>query len=138
MDNKMIALIIVVVLIIAGGAYYFGTMSNPTNNTVNNTTNTTTNTTYNTHNSTDHKNDTPTNNTPDLKISAKKAQEIAIGSAQELGEHNDTAGTPTLYKWTQNTKHTWVWHVPLYDAKTGASDGAMDIDAMTGVVIMNE
>jgi len=55
-----------------------------------------------------------------------------------LGGENDTAGTPTLFKWTQNKLHTWVWHVPLYDATTKKSAGAMDVDAITGEVIMNE
>lgn len=133
----MIALI-VVVLIIAGGAYYVGTMSNPATNTTVVANNTTNDTNYKTQESIDQKNITSKNDTPNIKISAKEAQQIAIGTAQELGGENDTAGTPTLYKWTKNNLHTWAWNVPLYDAKTKKSAGSLDVDAMTGKVIMNE
>ncbi len=125
-------------IVVAAGAYYLGTMSAPVTNTTVSTDNTSDNATNYNHDINKHKNATKKNETPDIKISATKAQQIAIGSAQELGGENDTAGTPTLFKWTENNKHTWVWHVPLYDAKTKKSAGAMDVDAMTGVVIMNE
>lgn len=137
MDNKIIALIAVIILIIAGGAYILGTQSGPTNTTLA-TNNTTSNINTTTDNKTGQKNDTKQNSTVNVKISAKEAQKIAIGTAQELGGENDTAGTPTLYKWTKNNLHTWVWNVPLYDAKTKKSAGSLDVDAMTGEVIMNE
>lgn len=140
MDSKMIALIIVLIIVIAGAAYFMGTQnSNTPALAVNNITNTTKDMNNTIHDSSKHKNDTKQNTTPtDLKISASKAQQIAIGSAKELGGENDTAGTPTLFMWTGKTKHTWVWHVPLFDAKTKKSAGSMDVDAYTGEVIMNE
>lgn len=139
MDSKIIAIFVVIVIVVAAGAYYLGTMSTPTRNTTVSTNNTTGNATnHQNHDINKHKNTTKKNETPAVKISASKAQEIAIGSARELGGEDDIAGTPTLFKWTQNKLHTWAWHVPLYDAKTKKSAGALDIDAMTGAVIMNE
>ncbi|HML05882.1 MAG TPA: hypothetical protein VK426_08930 [Methanobacterium sp.] len=140
MDNKIVAVIIIVLLIIIGAAYVLGTQnSNTPDINVNNSSNTTQDINKAIHDSTKHKNDTKQNTTPtNLKISAAQAQQIAIGAAQELGGENDTAGTPTLFKWTGKTKHTWVWDVPLYDAVTKKSAGSMDVDAMTGEVIMNE
>lgn len=140
MDNKIVAVIIIVLLIIVGAAYVLGTQnSNTPALTVNNSTNITNEIDKAVHDSTKHKNDTKQNTTPsNLKISAAQAQQIAIGAAQELGGENDTAGTPTLFKWTANTRHTWVWDVPLFDATTKKSAGSMDVDAMTGEVVMNE
>jgi hypothetical protein len=132
-DRKIIALVIIVLIVLVTGVYIFATQ-NTSNQTINNTTNTT-NTAQivakNTSNSS-------SNNTTNVKVSAAQAQAIAIGSAQELGGQNDTAGTPTLFKWTKNNLHTWAWNVPLFDAVTKKSDGSMDVDAETGVVIMNE
>jgi hypothetical protein len=135
MDKKIIALIVVVLLVVIAAAYVLATQSPATNTTV---VNNTTNTSNITHSATKHTNVTPQNNTPNVKISAAQAQKIAIGAAQELGGENDTAGTPTLFKWTANKLHTWAWDVPLFDAVTKKSAGSMDVDAMTGEVIMNE
>ncbi len=98
-------------------------------------------------NSTDlTKNPTTTTNTskntnqsnPSVKISASKAQQIAVGAAEELGGQKVKAGSPTLFKWTANNKHTWVWNVPLTYVSTGKSAGYIYVDAITGTVIMNE
>jgi hypothetical protein len=43
-----------------------------------------------------------------------------------------------LFKWTENNLHTWVWDVPLFDAATKKSLGALYVDAMNGEIIMNE
>ncbi len=136
MDNKIIALIVIVLLVAVGAAYVLAIQSPATNTTVAN--NTTNNASIYTHNETKHSNDTKQSNTTNVKISAAQAQKIAIGAAQELGGGNDTAGTPTLFKWTKNKLHTWAWDVPLFDAVTKKSAGSMDVDAMTGEVIMNE
>ena len=138
MDNKIIALIIIVILVVIGGLYFFATQSNSNNNTTLNTTNNSTiNTTQTTNNDSIQNNTTQQNNTTNVKISAKQAQQIAIGSVKDLTGENDTAGTPTLFKWTTNNEHTWVWHVPLTNVATGKK-GSLDIDAITGNVIMNE
>jgi len=140
MDNKIIALIIIIVLVVIGGVYFFVTQnsSNLTLNTTNNSTiNNTTNNTPTTSNGTNQNNITPNNNTTNVKVSAKQAQVIAIGSAKELGGETDTAGTPNLFKWTANNLHTWVWHVPLTNTATGKTS-SLDVDAITGEVIMNE
>ncbi|MGB9937995.1 MAG: hypothetical protein ACPK7O_09780 [Methanobacterium sp.] len=139
MDNKIVAVIIVLLLIVVGAAYVLGTQNSNIPAIAVNSTNTTKDINSTIHDSNKHKNDTKQNTTPtDLKISAAQAQQIAIGAAQELGGENDTAGTPTLFKWTANKRHTWVWDVPLFDAKTKKSAGSMDVDAYTGEVIMNE
>jgi hypothetical protein len=133
-DNKIIALIIIVILVVIAGVYVFATQ-NSNNSTLNNTNNssvTTPTQTITTNNSTTN------NDTKNVTITAKQAQTIAIGAASELGGQNDTAGTPTLFKWTKNNLHTWAWNVPLFDAVTKKSDGSMDVDAVNGEVIMNE
>ncbi len=136
MDNKIVAVIIIVLLIVVGAAYVMGTQnSNTPSVAVNNTTNDTKDLTKVTHTST--KKNT-TNNNPTVKISASQAQSIAVGAAEELGGEKVKAGTPILFKWTENTKHTWVWDVPLTYVSNGTDAGAMYVDAMTGVVIMNE
>ena len=145
MDNKIIVLIVIVLIIIIGAAYLLANPGNQ-NQTAINTSNITstgnntiqnnaTNTSVNNGNSS--KNNNQTNGTGNIKISAQQAQKIAVGSAKELGGQTVTAGTPTLFKWTANNRHTWVWKVPLFDTK-GKSAGSMDVDAYTGEVIMNE
>jgi len=133
MDNKIVALIIIVVLIVIAGVYVFSTQNtNKTNTTLNNTNNTT----QIIHNQTKHNN--IQNDTTKVKISAKQAQENAIGAEKDLTGVNATAGTQVLFKWTENNLHTWAWDVPLYDAATKKSLGALYVDAMTGEIIMNE
>ena len=137
MDNKIIALIIIIVIVVIGGVYFFATQNNG-NSTLNTTNNSTINTINNTPtNGTNQSNNIPNNNTTNVKISAKQAQTIAIGASKDLTGETDTAGTPNLFKWTTNNKHTWVWNVPLTNTATGKT-GSMDIDATTGEVIMNE
>ncbi len=141
MDNKIIALIVVIVLIIVGGVYILGTQSSPTNTTVtvNNSTNTTTNNTSKIiHNETQHANDTNKNETPKVNITAQEAQKIAIDASEDLGFPAKAHGTPTLFKWTENNRHTWVWDVPLEFLSGSQKYGSMDVDAYTGEVIMNE
>ena len=139
MNNRIVAIIIVILLFAVGVAYIFGT-HNSNNNTLNNTTNITNSTPTSTTNSanTNQNSNTNKNNTPNVKITAQQAQKIAIDSAQELGGENDTAGTPTLIKWTTNNLHTWVWKVPLYDAQTKKSQGTWYVDAITGSSVLNE
>ena len=141
MDNKIIALIIIIILLVIGGLYLFATQnnSNTTLNTTNNSTiNTTNNTNQVTSNGTNLNNaTTQNNNNTNVKVSASQARQIAIGASKDLTGETDTAGTPTLIKWTTNTKHTWVWKVPLTNTATGKTD-LMYIDATTGEVIMNE
>ena len=133
-NNKFVALIIIILLIAVGVAYIFGTQSS---NSLNNTPNiTTTNTSI--ADNTNQNSNSNTNKTPNVKISAQQAQKIAIEAGEELGGQNDTAGTPTLIKWTANNKHTWVWKVPTYDAQTKQSTGFWYVDAMTGTSILNE
>jgi uncharacterized protein YxeA len=135
MDNKIIALIIIVVLIVVGGVYVFATQNTAKTNSTLNTTNNTTQIIIH-HNQTTHNN--TQNNTTEVKISAKQAQENAIGAEKDLMGINATAGTPVLFKWTENNLHTWVWDVPLFDAATQKSLGALYVDAMNGEIIMNE
>ena len=135
MDRKIIALIVVVLIVLVLGVYIFAIQNTTNNLTSNNTTNTTTSQIVVNNNTS---NNSSGNNTTNVKVSAAQAQSIAIGAAKELGGNNDTAGTPTLFKWTQNKLHTWAWNVPLFDAVTKKSDGSMYVDAETGVVIMNE
>jgi hypothetical protein len=135
-DRKIIALIVVVLIVLVLGVYIFATQNTFNNLTANNTTNTTNTSQIAVNNNSS--NNSSGNNTTNVKVSAAQAQAIAIGAAKELGGNNDTAGTPTLFKWTQNKLHTWVWNVPLFDAVTKKSDGAMYVDAETGEVIMNE
>jgi uncharacterized protein YxeA len=139
-DNKIIALVIIIILLVIGGLYLFATQnnSNTTLNTTNNSTiNTTNNTNQVTSNGTNLNNATTQNNNTNVKVSASQARQIAIGASKDLTGETDTAGTPTLIKWTTNTKHTWVWKVPLTNTATGKT-GLMYIDAIIGEVIMNE
>lgn len=135
MDRKILALIVIIVIIIAGAGYILATQnSNTPTVTVNNTNNTTKNPSKVIHNTTT-KNGT-TNNT--VKISAAKAQQIAVQAAEELGGQKVKAGTPVLFKWTKNNLHTWAWDVPLTYVSNGTDAGGIFVDAMTGEVIMNE
>ena len=140
MDNKIIALIIIAILIVIGGAYFFISQNN-SNSTLNTTNNSTisaaNNSTQTTSNVTNQGNTTTQNNTANIKVSARQAQQIAIGATKDLTGKNDTAGTPTLFKWTANNQHTWVWKVPLTNTATGKT-GSLNIDAITGEVILNE
>ncbi|MGZ7095735.1 MAG: PepSY domain-containing protein [Methanobacterium sp.] len=134
MERKFIALIVIIVVIIAGAAYVLGAQNSSIPSiAVNNSTASKdiSTTTYN-----PSKNSNQTN--PSIKISASQAQQIAVGAAEELGGQKVKAGTPTLFKWTANNKHTWVWNVPLTYVSTGKSAGYMYVDAITGTVIMNE
>jgi uncharacterized protein (UPF0333 family) len=144
MDNKMVALIVIILVLIVGAVYLLANTGNTTQNASANTTNitgtTNNNTTPTVNNETISKTNTTnntTNNTANVKISAKQAQQIAVGAEKDLTGKTVTAGTPTLFKWTANNLHTWVWNVPLYDTN-GASAGEIDVDAYTGEVIMNE
>jgi hypothetical protein len=140
MDNKILALIIIVILIVIGGVYFFVTQNNinSTLNTTNNSTiNTTNNSTQTNFNITNSNNTTTQNTTANIKISAKKAQNIAVETTKDITGENDTAGTPSLFKWTANNKHTWVWKVPLTNTATGKT-GSLNVDAITGNVILNE
>jgi len=139
MDNKMVALIVIVLVVIVGAVYLLANTGNTTQNASANTTNvtnTTNNTTPTVNNETSSQNNT-SNNTVNVTISAKKAQQIAVGAEKDLTGKTVTAGTPTLFKWTANNLHTWVWNVPIYDTN-GTSAGEIDVDAYTGEVIMNE
>jgi uncharacterized membrane protein YkoI len=138
MDNKMIALIVIILVVIVGAVYLLANTGNTNQNATANTTNVT-NTTNNTptvNNETRSQNNT-TNNTVNVTISSKKAQQIAVGAEKDLTGKTVTAGSPTLFKWTANNLHTWVWNVPIYDTN-GTSAGEIDVDAYTGEVIMNE
>ena len=141
-DNKIIALVIIIILLVIGGLYLFATQNNNNNNTtLNNTNNSTISTTNNTNqvnsNGTNLNNATTQNNNTNVKVSSSQARQIAIDTSKDLTGETDTAGTPTLIKWTTNTKHAWVWKVPLTNTATGKT-GLMYIDAITGEVIMNE
>jgi uncharacterized protein YxeA len=139
-DNKSIVLVIIIVLVVIGGLYLFATQNNgnTTLNTTNNSTiNTTNNTNQETSNGTNQNNAIQQNNITNVKVSATQAQKIAVDATKDLTGENDTAGTPTLIKWTTNNKHTWVWVVPLTNKATGKTS-KMDIDAITGDVILNE
>ncbi len=142
MDNKIIGLIVIVLIVIIGAVYILASPGNQNQTLSGNATNVTvadnshTNTTS-VSNGTSSQNSTSTNSTANIKVSAKQAQKIAVDSTKELGGQTVTAGTPTLFKWTTNNRHTWVWKVPLFDTN-GKSAGSMDVDAYTGEVIMNE
>lgn len=138
MDYKIVAVIIVVLLIVMGAAYVLGTQnSNTPVVAVNNTTNATKDISKVTHDHSTHKNNSNQTNTT-VKISATQAQKIAVGAAEELGGEKVKAGTPVLFKWTQNKLHTWAWDVPLFYVANGTDAGGLYVDAMTGEVIMNE
>jgi hypothetical protein len=140
MDNKMVALIVIMLVVIVGAVYLLANPGSTTQNASANTTNITNTTNNNTtptvNNETSSQNNT-TNNTANVNISAKQAQQIAVNAEKDLTGKTVTAGTPTLFKWTANNRHTWVWNVPLYDTN-GTSAGEVDVDAYTGEVIMNE
>jgi uncharacterized protein YxeA len=146
MDNKIIALILIILLIVIGGFYVFSAQSSAnTNLTTNNTNNTKKTTELNpTHTSnvntvkTTNNTNYPNQNTTKVKISPKQAQINAIGVEKEIVGNDVFAGTPELFKWTTNNKHTWVYNVNLYDVKTKKSVGALYVDAMNGKIIMNE
>ena len=144
MDNKIVALIIIVLLIVIGGFYLFSTQISANNNsTINNTNNNTQlNTSHtgsvNTIKTNNKTNNTNQNSTTKVKISPKQAQINAVGAEKELTGNDVFAGTPKLFKWTINNKHTWVYNVNLYDVKTKKSVGALYVDAMNGEIIMNE
>jgi uncharacterized protein YxeA len=139
-DNKSIVLVIIIVIVVIGGFYLFATQSNgnTTLNTTNNSTiNTTNNTNQETSNGTNQNNAIQQNNITNVKVSANQAQKIAVDAVKDLKGENYTAGTPTLIKWTTNKKHTWVWVVPITNTATGKK-GSLDVDAITGDVILNE
>jgi hypothetical protein len=141
MDNKIIALIIIVLLIVIGGFYVFSTQISANNNsTINNTTqlNTTHTNNVNTVKTNNKTNNTDQNSTTKVKISPKQAQNIAVGAEKDIMGNDVYAGTPELFKWTTNNKHTWVYNVNLYDVKTKKSVGALYVDAINGMIIMNE
>jgi hypothetical protein len=143
-DNKIIGLIVIVLIVIIGAVYLLANPSNQ-NQTAINTSNITStgnntiqsNATNTSDNGNSSKNNNQTNGTGNIKISSQQAQKIAVDSTKELSGQTVTAGTPTLFKWTANNRHTWVWKVPLFDTN-GKSAGSMDVDAYTGEVIMNE
>ncbi|HEX7468722.1 MAG TPA: hypothetical protein VF324_09095, partial [Methanobacterium sp.] len=103
MDNKIIALVIIIILLVIGGLYLFATQNNG-NTTLNTTNNSTINTTNNTNqvtsNGTNLNNATTQNNNTNVKVSASQARQIAIDASKDLTGETDTAGTPTLIKWT--------------------------------------
>jgi len=140
MDNKIIALIVIILVVIAGAVYILANPCN-TNTTQNTSTNTTniTNTTNNSaniiHNQTSRN---TTNETPKVNITAAQAQQIAIAASADLGFPAKPHGTPKLFKWTANKRHTWVWEVPLEFEKGSTKYSSVDVDAYTGEVIMNE
>ncbi len=140
MENKFVAIIIIILLIVVAVAYAIGTQnsnSEPQNITNNTSTSNNTISTH-IHNQTTHKNNTSKNETPKVNITAQQAQKIAIDASADLGFPAKAHGTPTLFKWTKNNLHTWVWDVPL-EFETGSTKyGSMDVDAYTGKIIMNE
>jgi|GEM_PF-2813062 len=144
MDKKIILLVAVALLVVVGAFYVLENRGN-LNTTLNlspNTTNTT-NITDITHNTTEviHK-ETEHNYTKNerakVKISAKEAQKIAIEGSADLGFPAKPHGTPTLFKWTENNRHTWVWKVPLEFLAGDVKYGYIYVDAMNGEIIMNE
>ena len=143
MDNKIIALTIIILIIVIGGFYVLSAQSSAKNLTINNTNNTTqlnpthTNT-VNTIKTTNNTNTTNQNSTTKVKITPKQAQINAVGAEKELTGNDVYAGKPELFNWTTNNKHTWVYNVNLYDVKTKKSVGALYVDAMNGIIIMNE
>lgn len=144
MDKKIILLVAVALLVVVGAFYVLENRGN-LNTTLNlspNTTNTT-NITDITHNATEviHK-ETEHNYTKNerakVKISAEEAQKIAIEGSADLGFPAKPHGTPTLFKWTENNRHTWVWKVPLEFLAGDVKYGYVYVDAVNGEIIMNE
>jgi uncharacterized membrane protein YkoI len=137
-------MIVIVLLVLIGGVYFFSTQSSADSNlTINETNNTTQINPAQTSNvktikTTNNANNTNQNSTPNVKISPKQAQINAVGAEKELTGNDVFAGKPNLFKWTSNTKHTWVYNVNLYDIKTKKSVGALYVDAMNGDIVMNE
>ncbi len=143
MNNKIIASIIIILLILIGGIYVFSAQRSADNNSTINNTNNTTQTNQNQNNinttkTTNNTNQTDQNSTTKVKISPKQAQINAVGAEKELSGNDVFAGTPHLFMWTTNNKHTWVYKVNLYDVKTKKSVGSLYVDAMNGIIIMNE
>lgn len=143
MDKKII-LLVVIALVVVVGAFYVLEHRGNLNTTLNispNTTNTTniTNTTDThevIHKETEH--NYTKNETANVKISAKEAQKIAIEGSADLGFPAKPHGTPTLFKWTENNRHTWVWKVTLEFLAGDVKYGLIYVDAMNGEIIMNE
>lgn len=144
MDKKTI-LLVAVALVVVFGAFYvlenkgnLNTSLNISSNTTNtaNVINTTHNASEVIHNETEH--NYTKNETAKVKISAKEAQKIAIDGSADLGFPAKPHGTPTLFKWTENNKHTWVWKVPLEFLAGDLKYGSLYVDAMNGEIIMNE
>ena len=136
-------MIVIVLLVLIGGVYFFSTQSSADSNlTINETNNTQINpaqtSNVKTIKTTNNANNTNQNSTPNVKISPKQAQINAVGAEKELTGNDVFAGKPNLFKWTSNTKHTWVYNVNLYDIKTKKSVGALYVDAMNGDIVMNE
>lgn len=141
MDNKIIALVVIALIIVVGAYYVLANPgnTNKTQDISSNTTNitdTTNNATKLIHNETNH--NSTKNDTTQVKISAKEAQKIAIDGSTDLGFPAKAHGTPTLFKWTENNRHTWVWDVPLEFLAGNEKYGSIDVDAMTGEIIMDE
>lgn len=141
MDNKIITLIVIVIVIAIGAIYV---LANPgDNNTTQNDSVNTTNITNTTDNATriiqntTNRSDTK-NETPKVNITATQAQKIAIDASADLGFPAKAHGTPTLFRWTANNRHTWVWDVPLEFEAGDQKYGTIYVDAHTGEVIMNE
>lgn len=140
MDNKIIA-IIVIVIVVAIGAIYV--LANPgSNNTTQNVSTNDTNITSTTNNTTNpihnQSSRNTTNETPKVNITAAQAQQIAIDASADLGFPAKAHGTPKLFRWTENTRHTWVWDVPLEFESGSTKYGSFYVDAYTGEIIMNE
>ncbi|WP_414469409.1 hypothetical protein [Methanobacterium sp. ACI-7] len=130
MDNKIVALVIVILLVVVGAAYFMGTQNSNTPVVALNSSNGTNKSIDNIlHNETKHKNDTKTNNTTNVKISAQQAQQLAVQAMKEDFGFDYKAGKPTLYA----VKETPWWHVPLYDLN-GTFEGYVDVNAITGGV----
>lgn len=144
MDKKIILLVAVALLVVVGAFYVLENRGN-LNTTLNlspNTTNTT-NITDITHNATEviHKeteHNYTKNETAKVKISAEEAQKIAMEGSADLGFPAKPHGTPTLFKWTENNRHTWVWKVPLEFLAGDVKYGYVYVDAVNGEIIMNE
>lgn len=143
MDNKIILLVEIALIVVVGAFYALqnNININTTPNISSNTTNTTniTNTTDTReviHKETEH--NYAKNETANVKISAKEAQKIAIDGSADLGFPAKPHGTPILFKWTENNRHTWVWKVPLEFLAGNVKYGYIYVDAMNGEIIMNE
>jgi uncharacterized protein YxeA len=144
MDNKIILLVVIALIVVVGAFYALqnNININTTPNISSNTTNTTNitdithNATEGIHNETEH--NYTKNETANVKISAKEAQKIAIEGSTDLGFPAKPHGTPTLFKWTENNRHTWVWKVPLEFLAGNVKYGHIYVDAMNGEIIMNE